>query len=390
MRKLLTTAHPAALVLLLMACSSNPGDDSISNRLPPAAGAQDCGLCHSAILGPRRAILGTSGDFAQNPGISSHHVSGTADPTASQCVVCHNMDQHGSGRVRLNNADTGAVVTFTTPSSLEPFCRSCHDVDGARGNTSPFSDGSVIGSGMFQASATISSSWNKSFGHRRKGLTCVGTGSPNTGCHANGHGSSHVGLLARNMTLPLPPDAYRENDFQLCFDCHDAYPQVAKEAVFGVNFSGNYYGGYGPGLAFPPYDIQAITTRFRDQNNRGTGLPYDDSSIWIDFWFWGSNSANLHWRHIAWLEWQYRGAVPSGTSCTACHNVHGTNTQWGMVHDEMEYAHYSGIGGDQYAQMSAVDPFTLDQYPVYCTFGCHRPTTPGFGKASAWFEPPNE
>lgn len=393
MRKLLTTAYPAALILLLMACSSNSGDDAISNRLPPAAGAPiDCGLCHSVALGTRRAVTGPSGDFSGNTSIASHHVSATSDPTGSQCLVCHNIDQHASGLVRLNDADTGTVYTFTTPSSLEPFCLSCHDLDGAHGDTSPFSDGSVIGAGMFQASAAISSSWNKTFGHKQKGLTCVGTGSPDTGCHANGHGSSHAGLLSRNMTLPLTPaNAYRENDFLLCFECHAFYPAVTKEAVFGVKYSGAYYGAYGPGLAYPPYDVPAITTRFRDQNHRGTGLPYDDASIWIDFWLQGATSVNLHWVHIAWdFFWQYRGFLYSGTSCTACHNVHGTNTSWGMVHDEMGYAHYDGAGGDKYAQMNGVDPYVLDQYPTYCAYGCHRPTTPGFGKASAWFELPNE
>jgi hypothetical protein len=208
----------------------------------------------------------------------------------------------------------------------------------------------------------------------------------------NGHGSSHAGLLSRNMTLPLnPANVYRENDFQLCFDCHASYPNVTKEAVFGVNYSGAYYGDYGPNFAFPPYDIPSIQTRFRDQNHRNTGLPYDDASIWIDFWLWGANSVNLHWTHIAWdFFWQYRGSIYSGTSCTACHNVHGTDTPWGMVHDEMGYAHYDGVGGDKYAQMNGVDPYMLDQHPMYCTYGCHRPTQPGFGKASAWFEPPHE
>ncbi len=395
MRKLLIHTYPAALILLSMACSSGPGNDAISNRGIPAASSlpMDCGQCHSIALGARRAPTGPSGDFAGNGSVVSHHVSGLSDPTASQCLACHNFDLHGSGAVRLNDADTGAVYTFTTPASLEPFCLSCHDSNGSNGNMNPFSDGSTIGSGLFQASAAISSSWDKTFGHRRKGLTCIGTGAQDTGCHANGHGSSHTALLSRNMTLPLTPaNVYRENDFQLCFDCHADYPAVTKETVFGVSYSGAYYGKYGPLGAYPPYDISEIRTQFRDQNYGGGVLPYDDSNVWKYFWLLNDPiSVNLHWSHIAWdFFWQYRGALSSGTSCTACHNVHGTDTPWGMVYDEMGYAHYDGVGSDKYAQMNGADPYVLDQYPAFCAYGCHRPTPPGFGKASAWFEPLNE
>ncbi|HWR73372.1 MAG TPA: hypothetical protein VN604_09390 [Nitrospirota bacterium] len=387
--------YPFISTFLLLACSSNSGSDSISSRAHPASGAlpMDCGLCHSVPLGARRAVTGTSGDFAGNASIVSHHVSGISDPDGPQCLACHNIDRHGSGAVRLKNADTGTVITAASNTDIETFCLSCHDPNGANGNMSPFSDGSVIGSGLFEASSGISSSWGKTYGHRRRGLTCRGTGAQDTGCHANGHGSSHAGLLSRNMTLPLTPaNVYRENDFQLCFDCHGSYPSVSKEVVFGVNYSGAYYGKYGPLGAYPPYDIPEIRTRFRDQNHGGGALPYDDDNVWKYFYLMNVPvSVNLHWSHIAWdFFWQYRGNISSGTSCTACHNVHGTDTPWGMVHDEMGYMHYDGTGVDKYAQMNGVDPYVLDRYPTYCAYGCHLPTPPGFGKASAWFEPPNE
>ncbi len=362
--------------------------------LPP------CSDCHSSAMGARRQVSGSQGDFATNSTITSHHVAGVSDPTEETCKVCHSLSMHTSGIVLLRNADTAGLITFdsTSTATLEPFCLSCHDSDAASlvhvsGGTpaSPFNDGKALGSTPYTMSVEIKTAWTKSFGHKQKGLTCIGDGSPDTGCHSNGHGSAIVGLLGRNMKLPLiPADVYAEGDYQLCFDCHSSYSDVTKEAVLGVSSSGTYSGDYGPGFNPPPYDISAIKTKFRDQNNRGTGEAYDDPS---NFWLSGEDfvihdSVNLHWFHIAFDAWYYRGVTWSGMSCTACHSVHGTNSQYGMTYDEMAYQQITGTGADRYGMMGASDPYTLDQFPTSCAMNCHDSSA--WGATHSWFDPANE
>jgi hypothetical protein len=119
---------------------------------------------------------------------------------------------------------------------------------------------------------------------------------------------------------------------------------VTKEVVFGVRFGGNYDQPDGPpqnpvlrpeNINNPPYDLPDIKTKFRDRNDQLSGKFYDDSS------FFTSSQPNLHWFHIGFQAWNYRGTAPdldtanSGISCTACHSVHGSNTQVGMVYDSM-------------------------------------------------------
>ncbi|HWR71830.1 MAG TPA: hypothetical protein VN604_01535, partial [Nitrospirota bacterium] len=134
------------LLAVILSCNSNPGPDAISSHgAQTGALSSDCGLCHSIAIGSRRAIMGVNGDFGRNAGRASHHVAGNADPTPAQCLICHNLDQHGSGTVRLNNADTGAVIAASSNVNVETFCLSCHDTDGANTNMSPFSDGAVLG-----------------------------------------------------------------------------------------------------------------------------------------------------------------------------------------------------------------------------------------------------
>ncbi len=439
-------------------------------EVPPWYGAwtrPDCFVCHYAPIRIRRQITSTGGDFGQNINKVSHHVTGAADPSSNQCLVCHEMSVHGAGTVQVKHADTGAVIAATSNANVETFCLSCHDTNGANTNMGPFADGSTLGAVPYKASVQISTQWNKSYGHRQKGLTCLGNGNPNTGCHQNGHGSGNVGILSLNMTLPLP-DRFEDNHFQLCFTCHASYPTVAKEVSFGVRRGGNYDNPYGPfrlagpsTLTFndaantitrdtgsfitdrfiignevvtdaadlanrgafliadvtastltvttllggdpalvdtseasktvttqsPLYYIPAIQTRFRDQcGGNPLDPPYKDDNC---FW-WGIPQANLHWFHIGMTAWGYRdnNLSPSGVSCTTCHSVHGTNSQWGMTHDELGYQHNLGLGTDEYGTMSSQLPYTADLFPINCTFACHRGDW--WGTTSNWFEPPNE
>ncbi len=359
-----------------------------------------CDKCHNGPIGSRRQIVGPGGDFGQNPNIKSHHVSGGTDPESWRCLVCHDISQHMSGTVRVKNADTGAAIAYdpASPSSLEPFCLSCHDSNGANGNMGPFADGSTLGSVPYRAGVDIKDNWNKSYGHRWKGVTCLGTGAPpNMGCHANAHGTAYIGLLAKNLQIPQP-DRYRDTDFAICFDCHQYYPAVTKEIIFGVLFNGNYDTNYGPiqdpllrssmTNSAPPYNLtEGIKTRFRDQNYDGsTGKSYDDYIMWGQY-------LNLHWFHIASQVWSYRGTTPyTGFSCTACHSVHGSNTKWGMLYDNLQYDLYSVTtpsGTDSYGMMSG-NLTTLDQYPTYCMMNCHGDLESWGLITHSWYDPPNE
>ena len=355
--------------------------------LPP------CDVCHSTAIGLRRAVTGTGGDFGQNAALLSHHVTGTSDPTPAQCQVCHEMSQHMGGGVRLKHADTGTAVAYdpSNPGTLEPFCLSCHDATGAAVTfasggtpTTPFNDSSIMGQAPNRASIEIADQWNRTFGHRQQGLTCLGNGMPGTGCHGNGHGTSFVGLLARNLALPSSKSGWYtaadEPDYDLCFTCHDLYSRVSKEAVLGMRMGGNYQLDLADWGAVPAYAISGIQTLFRDVNLGTTGKAYDDPT------FFSSAHENLHMYHLQiGPAWSYRSAVPSSIVCVTCHSVHGSNTQWGWVHDSLAYGHFVGAGGDQYGMIGA--PLaSLGNYPTSCTFNCHNI----FGTTHSWFEPSDE
>jgi len=357
------------------------------------AAAPACSACHSFPQGSRRPVTGTSGDFASNPSISSHHISGASDPTPEQCQVCHEMSQHMSGTVRLKEADTGAAIVYSasSPSALEPFCLSCHDAGGAlvtfntvSGGTpaSPFNDGSVMGVAPNRASAEIKDSWNKAYGHRQKGLTCMGSGAPpNSGCHGNGHGAPFAGILARRLALPNPNGSQYtpldEVDYDLCFTCHANYPRVTKEAILGVKQGGNYDI---PGNPIPYY-LSGIQTLFRDRNSNLQTRFYEDPV------FFSAAYENLHFYHlqIGPGAWNYRDSIPSSVGCLACHSVHGSNTQWGWVHDSLLFSHFTGSGTEQYGMIGAALN-SLGNYPTSCAFNCH----PFFGTTHSWFEPSGE
>ncbi|MDH4162301.1 MAG: hypothetical protein OEW15_06370 [Nitrospirota bacterium] len=357
--------------------------------------APACWLCHVNAMGTRRPVMGASGDFGANAANKSHHVTRGPgnDPLTEQCLVCHDMSIHMGGTVRLRNGDTGATIAYSTASTLEPFCLSCHDASGATStfitggtSTAPFNDGSTIGIAPYRASAEISANWSKSFGHKLKGLTCVGNGSVNTGCHGNGHGTANVGLLARNLTLPSTKTTYfttaDESDYDLCFACHAAYGAVSKEAILGMQAGGNYAVDlFNTSGALPAYTIPNIKTRFRDVNLGITGKAYDDLPLFGTY-------INLHMLHLQTEPdgWKYRGSILSSIVCNSCHEVHGSNTQWGWVHDSMLYDHYAGIGGDQYSLIGAA--VTLGSYPTSCAINCHDPGI--WGITHGWFQPSQE
>jgi hypothetical protein len=360
--------------------------------LPP------CTECHFQSIGLRRPVTGTLGDFASNPGISSHHVTGGVDPVNGQCLVCHNLSTHATGTVLLRQADTDAVIVYSaaSPTTLEPFCLSCHDTTGAAITfvtggtpTSPFSDGSTLGVAPYSYAMRIAGSWAKSFGHGPNGnhgeagkLTCLGTVQPGTGCHGsngaiNAHGSAYQVLAARNFNYAIG-GRYNAADYDLCFTCHSSYPGFTKEDVLAVKFGGILDSDYGmltgpSGTSRkPPYYTdqygfpKGLTTRFADHN--------DGTNPLNDVGFWGTPNRNLHWFHLGLPVASLRGTgASSRLVCVNCHDVHGASNPYGATYDEMGYLHVAPDGTNLIGVMNntAYSTSLLKSYPFYCAFNCH-------------------
>ena len=383
-----------------------------------------CAICHGAAVGTRRQVLGGGGDFNKE----SHHVIDYAQRTTetittADCNVCHTMTEHMSGVVRLSHKDTGTVVVYVpaSPASLEPFCLSCHDADGVTTDASgatPFSDGNTLGAGMNAAGNRIASSWTGSNPtHRNNGLTCAGTGAPNTGCHGsngaiNMHGSPARGLLSRNMTFTIAPtSSYSEADYQLCFGCHSSYPAVTKEVVLGYRLNGNYDKLPLSDLPRSPYVTLTATiqSQFRDRYlaNPASYPPYwgvgFSPAYNSTFWFPGADTYRpLHNFHLLgnyadtllipglpnWFTSNYRGdaAEQGRITCTACHNVHGTNNGIRNTHDELLLSRGTGSGADLFTRLPAPPAGRMSQDPMNCTADCHGTG----GKAFYWYSPANE
>ena len=369
-----------------------------------------CLICHTSAIGPRRQVLGAGGDFTRQSHHAVNYSSVTTEVvTSSDCLVCHDLANHMSGTIRLKNKDNaGQVVVYqpANPAGLEPFCLSCHDTGGATTEASPlapFSDGNTLGTGRNVAGNKISNYWNSSVTtHKNNGLTCAGTGAPNTGCHGNNgtvnmHGSSSPGLLAQNMTAVIPPTAaFNANDYKLCFDCHSNYPAVTKEVVLGYSWTGNYGTVIQSVLPQTPYNTP-IRSLFRDQYKGGT-TPYDDT-------LWGDPFLPLHNYHLMGVEsdlWfgttltnllqrNYRGdAAQAGRiTCTSCHNVHGTNAAVRSTYDELGIT-TGTTGADVYGSLplSMTNTDIMKAYPMNCTVDCHKAALPG--TRFYWHTPSNE
>jgi hypothetical protein len=387
-------------------CSSSPGPDAISSS---GAGA-DCSGCHSIPQGARRQIMGAGGDFLGSGSsgtnvILSRHVSTIGDPTPAQCLVCHDLSNHGSRVVLLRNADGGPSIVYSaaTPSSLEPFCLSCHDADGAlatslSGTASPFNDGVLLGSGQHVAGNKIKGYWTGSNNRHKTngGLTCAGTGIAGTGCHGNGgainmHGSVNKGLLTNSLTLGLvsavASSASYTTDYKLCFDCHAGYPAVSPQVILGYKTGGNYDVSQVPLTSYST-PTASILSLFRDQFvSLGSGTPFYDDRLSFPTPY---NYLPLHNYHLLsvvtntvffpnanWLSWKYRGdAAQAGRiTCVTCHNVHGTNGLSNRsTYDELGIT--SAVSGtDQFGTIAANNfaafPSPFESYPMNCAVDCH-------------------
>ncbi len=184
-----------------------------------------CAGCHSSIQGSRRAVVG---EFDR----TSHHVDWAGGGLAnsgeipdSDCTTCHDQSAHQAGNVRLKDVDdptnTAASVVLTgdpntsstEAAKLEAHCLSCHDADGANGNTTPFTGGATV-------VAIDNTAWLASSHEGTTAIAgCYGDGT--IGCHSSGHGSQKTKLLGPPATAATAP-AYAEQEEGFCFNCHDS------------------------------------------------------------------------------------------------------------------------------------------------------------------------
>jgi predicted CxxxxCH...CXXCH cytochrome family protein len=387
----------------------------------------NCSVCHSVPIGVRRQVLGAAGDFASNPSVTSHHVTGatpTADPSTSQCKLCHDQYHHMAGTVQLHQTSTGTRVTYdpVSPATLETFCLGCHNVSGSTftfvtggSPTNPFNDGSTLGIAPYVASATIASSWNGASTHKNRGLTCAGTGSPNTGCHGRGgvinaHGSTVKGMLTNTMNfrIPLATEATYSADplgsswsyanYKLCFDCHEGYPAVTKNVVLGYRAGGVYDLKKAP----TPYYTLGMQSMFRERY-----LGTDPARIYDDTMYNDPYLA-LHNYHLIgfrsnplaadptanMLQWKYRGdpAQLGRITCTACHNVHGTaaatikstHVELGLQQDFPLFPGFTPFPGESYTSIDPlIDATIMSSSPMNCAVDCHGIK----GQSSYWHTP---
>jgi len=332
-----------------------------------------CTYCHTLAIGTIRQVFGSGGDFDKE----SHHVidynnRNNEIVTQNDCLICHDMDNHMSGTVRLKNKDAaGQIIVYQTnnPASLEPFCLSCHDSDGATTEAvalKPFSSGNTLGTAPNIAGIKIKESWEKQYGHRREGLTCVGDGTAGTGCHGNynsgtgdgsinAHGSDNKGLLTNKLTLPITSSTWDESRYKLCLDCHNNDPSVLTiSELAGVAAGGNYAQSR-PNYNQWPYTVDFMVSGFHDYYSYNMDRQF-----------------NLHLYHLieSMEGWYYRGGSTNGIpGCVTCHNVHGVDGQYYYLWDEWNFS-IEYDSGTEYGKVADGD-FTGKGYPEFCSGNCH-------------------
>jgi len=188
------------------------------NSFEPAGSCLDC---HSSAQPPRRR------EVVSEFGLASHHAGSV---TEADCQLCHDQAQHRTDpyQVRVKNVDTGAVAATlagnpatnsTEAAKLEPHCLSCHDANGAAGDTTPFADGVAV-------PAIDSAAWTAGR-HKTANMNCYGDGAT-FGCHASGHGSEKAKLRAPSAGAPIPPDNVAQEE-GFCYACHDSNGPSTKD-----------------------------------------------------------------------------------------------------------------------------------------------------------------
>lgn len=247
-----------------------------------------CVGCHSQAQGSRRAIVGVSGDFTR----TSHHANTSV--TDVDCILCHDQSQHMNGTVRLLNVDnTSLVYTLdgtNDPVDYEAFCLSCHDSNGAKGDTSPFSDNvNMVGTSLQMNAA----SWSAASHNGTK----TGFSGSCVDCHDNGHGSNKANMLSpwNYVNAGTPTDDPLQQEEYFCYSCH-------KSGGVAVT------------------DIMTNYTR---------------TTRWVQAATGENNLTTLNDRHDISIVDQTTGAIHSGAKieCVSCHNPHVDNSTRKVIAD---------------------------------------------------------
>ena len=219
-----TTCHP----------HSADGNQATQDGFMPLGGS--CTSCHATVqdngdglpTGGRRAVVD---EF----GYASHHVQNQIQD--SDCQLCHSeTTTHADGYLQMADADNPAIVyseatpgafrpetvTVADSKALQPFCLSCHDSDGAHGDTTPFSTEDRTVPDIQGTNTWSQPAHNTGYG-------CMGDG-VTSGCHATAHGSNLQGLLSPSNGSSGPDKAIQEEGF--CYTCHDGSPAPDVQSEF--------------------------------------------------------------------------------------------------------------------------------------------------------------
>jgi hypothetical protein len=155
----------------------------------------------------------------------------------ADCEVCHDQGQHKQGVVRLKDADGGTTIQLnggvnpltdsTEAAKLTAFCLACHGDGLATADPTPFTTGATI-------PLVTEAAWTAGAHENIGSISCYGDGST-FGCHASGHGSEKLNLLAPYNVAVVSPDFSGEEE-GLCFNCHDSDGPAADDiqALFAL------------------------------------------------------------------------------------------------------------------------------------------------------------
>jgi hypothetical protein len=265
-----------------------------------------CENCHDSIRGARPIIT------TQFDKLSTHIPGGSADAVKANCVVCHGDHTH-DGSVYGFDADDGTTKWGTAAADtlatgvgeiFEPHCLSCHD-DGSAdslpgpageltaGQTveSPFTNSAkppVIGDAVWQGSSHDRPTANNPTGPLGPNpVSCVGGGT--NGCHASGHGTDELNLLA---SIPTDSDISSKRSRQ-CTNCHKSGGVSSKDIK----------------TAFQP-DAAATEAIYQTQAASGH-LANRRHDIFDTDQTYSSASGD--------------GSTATSLACADCHNVHADN-----------------------------------------------------------------
>lgn len=231
-----------------------------------AGAGGDCTGCHNAEQDkdsgdgnrPRRNVMWEFPGAGADPDLISTHLTPTVD--AADCEVCHNHtpdsgSPHQEGQVNFYNVDTGDPITLTSyanPSTenvaadraaLTTFCLTCHDENGANGDTTPFTTGATaVNIKTGDPDRNPGHDWTNASHNTSGAISCFGDGA--FGCHGSGHGGEKLTLLAPSTSGPGTNNSDEREQF--CFNCHDGSPASTNIVA---DFSGDLHTATSASLA---------------------------------------------------------------------------------------------------------------------------------------------